>query len=1060
MYKEDELEIFDLMVKLGIDKNNDIHLAEVCFAMNLVKALTGGEGGLRRAMEVPKFKRLLELYQIDFLAAIEIIDDSMVNDFDRLFLIILRSGLLDIRNFCNHFSPMLVADWLVFYKLFPDEGKQTCMRSEVLVYIRKCALRYVSNGALLEVDPEELFHRYIEVEEVWINKLHLTCECFVAAWNAVFYMDMSEKKVKATGRVARAIKSYRKSYVPLTKLLSDVLDVKRDKRYLEKAVNPWAYVQRVKRLPVEMGVSVEETLFEKSAFFLKDEQPTDIIRAAFYPKSRNDSALECSLLLRWFPIKISEYQHVLIVNPSPDFILQWENDAGKKACITTYAVVDETVAALYKEEFPNRSFVPFSEVQILGKMDYILLICRDLPIETLKILLHVLDLAKNVRSHIFAILPNALFDSSKPFVEEMLAQTGCRIKDITILPPTITNSSPRKKVWVRFLKTDEKCFETDVTIFSSKATIRESVVRMTVLDEHCTINWKMFLNSSQTLLSAQKSALEVRKNSTELVMHRRSAERYDFSKEIKICYTIQSGRKGRYAGKAYYCAILRDDEANRQIGKRLTDIIEKGLRAKTVQEVLSSIEWVAFDERVTQHIVGDIQSFYAGAMDTLSLKTLWFCCRDMLLKKNNYDEELAKELFCSGDQQLAGLCPGVASASGYLDKMANLFGSEPAGVQLKYWRLLELIISIAVERGYLRYNQLSAIVHTFSAKATQEQQEVRNALVKKTFSIEEEEKILQFICAETKIQFGPRLAKRYEAESWCLAGGIRLFTGMAVRELCALTWSDFVQIESVKAYQLLITKFVSSNGTFDTQTKPGDWKKFRRIPLVPVLAEMLLERKRYLQLVCSCSEEALAEQPIILAKEISKNEKLGSGTVFCKPRIIAEKCKRIVAAADIPEQLLSLPDESNQKVTDISKYQGDLFQSNFKYRANHTCALRRGEINYILGIEPPDTFSRNYCDYTNDLVQYAMAQKLQRWVALHSVFSFPSAGPCAQKGFLKKKKKVVYEATVGGPLFVEIQLDLDEANAGGTLEIQTDCNFGCTGDVTLFSQGGALDGKP
>lgn len=112
---------------------------------------------------------------------------------------------------------------------------------------------------------------------------------------------------------------------------------------------------------------------------------------------------------------------------------------------------------------------------------------------------------------------------------------------------------------------------------------------------------------------------------------------------------------------------------------------------------------------------------------------------------------------------------------------------------------------------------------------TEEQREVRNALTKKTFTLAEEEKMLAFICAETKIHFERRAAKRYETESVWLAGAIRLFTGMTLREVCALQWSDFVRIPQVNGYQLLVHKRLSDDGMMADDLKPEDWKRFRRV---------------------------------------------------------------------------------------------------------------------------------------------------------------------------------------------------------------------------------------
>ena len=76
-----------------------------------------------------------------------------------------------------------------------------------------------------------------------------------------------------------------------------------------------------------------------------------------------------------------------------------------------------------------------------------------------------------------------------------------------------------------------------------------------------------------------------------------------------------------------------------------------------------------------------------------------------------------------------------------------------------------------------------------------------------------------------------------------------------------------------------------------------------------------------------------------------------------------------------------MPDEKKELQTDIYMYLGDLFLSNFSTKAKNTAGLTLGELNYTIGIDAPDTFSRHYCDYSNDFVQYGIIQKLDRWTA-------------------------------------------------------------------------------
>lgn len=78
-----------------------------------------------------------------------------------------------------------------------------------------------------------------------------------------------------------------------------------------------------------------------------------------------------------------------------------------------------------------------------------------------------------------------------------------------------------------------------------------------------------------------------------------------------------------------------------------------------------------------------------------------------------------------------------------------------------------------------------------------------------------------------------------------------------------------------------------------------------------------------------------------------------------------------------------LPDAKNDLVTDFNCYHGDIFLSNFRHKANHLAFMTMGEICYMVGVNAPDTFSRHYCDYTNDYLQKEIVQKLCRWESVY-----------------------------------------------------------------------------
>ena len=782
---------------------------------------------------------------------------------------------------------------------------------------------------------------------------------------------------------------------------------------------------------------------------MRNEAPTDVIRSLFYPKSANDSSFECSFLYAQFRYLVTskgQHSRILIVHPSPDFIVKWITDQTvSNHCTTYFAVPNQIFAELYHYQFPKEYFISFSEISGLAPVEFVLLTPRSTPPTAMESLLSVFDICVDY-AYVLALLPNTLLDNNAHHIHERLQKNQFRCERLILLPPAAFASTPRKKTLFYFKRDD--CVTCPQSFPAYKMTCWPDG-DYCVSKEYWPIQQDIFFDSGRTIRSLFNHAV-IEKNRPETMEdqeRRDSANCYSFSNEIIIHYVIIPNRKNRFAGKAYYCESHIAEESSRKRGRRLTEIIEKGLRAHTEAEVIQRIETVPFDPRVEPYIVADLCATYANRMNELSMKSLWFCCRPRLLKHREYQEETAIKIFCGDVQTLSILCPEQATLSDYCAGMEQLFGHESKSVQLMFWRQLNLILQIAVHSRYIRFNPIAQFLRELSTQATEEQREVRNALTKKTFTTTEELDMLAFLFGEITPLSGALPVKRYVAQSIWLAGAIRLFTGMSVREVCALTWKDFVQIQGTDIYQFHVTKFVNEEGILVNHLAKGDLKKLRRIPLAPFLTAMLLERYTYLEE--RFPGHPIKEHPIILQEEI---QKVSDKEVprFSRPRYVGKKCKEMVEAANIPEQFLLLPDAEGDVMTDIFKYQGDIFQSNFKYRANHTCALTRGELNYILGLEPPDTFSRHYCDYTNDLIQYAISKKLERWVSdcpiLESYFS--SENVQCHDDF--HNETIV--PSQGRVASADALIKIDSTDGNCTVDIFVDCNFGYEGSVTFYKE--------
>ena len=148
----------------------------------------------------------------------------------------------------------------------------------------------------------------------------------------------------------------------------------------------------------------------------------------------------------------------------------------------------------------------------------------------------------------------------------------------------------------------------------------------------------------------------------------------------------------------------------------------------------------------------------------------------------------------------------------YRNAMQSVIPEDSLAV-VKYWQQLNIIMRVAEESNYIQVNPIPALLPEISNRASKELRNLRNMLTKKTFTFEEEARILAYVREESDADFGPRKALRFEEDSTLLLGPIQLFTGMSTREVCALTWDDFENIPGLKVYRLLVYKYLSDEGT-------------------------------------------------------------------------------------------------------------------------------------------------------------------------------------------------------------------------------------------------------
>lgn len=880
----------------------------------------------------------------------------------------------------------------------------------------------------------EIHHSY----ERSLSVLHITeYNQLEMIWRAVFESKLRPTPVSVNGSIHKVKKLYSKFYATYNQLLEDYATVKLSHLYFSRPpLNPWLTYNRSKFSNIETGISVAESLFNTGAYELKDERPLDMVNSLFYSTSnRNDSAFELCFLASHFYSAVDQDEEVLIINPSPDFISYWKNNCSDRK--TTFAVPNKTISDLYNYQFSEKRFISFAEIEDSDELfDAVLIMSRDW--------MNVDDLIPYtcVASHalIYAVLPNAWLDGyyeDDSSVKKVLF--GDRsIQEIILLDSSVTNTAPRKKCLV-IMREEQPEEQHSLRIYSSIYNAETQC--FCIQKESSQIDQASFVESFLSIISL-KHKLE---NPDTETSRYKAAQIYDFSSEIKIHYSVIPGRKNRYAGMATFREILDSEQKKtRSLGKRLSERIEKGLRAVTEAAVVRQIETrIPYDERVQPYIISEIIRVYGERMTSVSLKTMWFVLRPYLLQRKGYDDALCKKMFDPEISILDQLYIETAKEEDYKRAVGMLVDEDNLTGAMPYWHQLNLLFLAIISRSYYNANPISELYSELKKTATIEQQEVRNALTKKSFTEAEIRRIHSYF-AETDAK-GRNLCV---LDSFRLAVLIRFYTGMDLREICALTWSDFVRIPRTEHYQLCISKFVTPMGELTTDCNNAV-NKFRRVPLHPFVAELILEYRRQLQVEGSKIEDE-GRMPIILPKEKSKKREK---VLFCKPTAVSAACKELLREVDIPEQILILPDENGQDiVTDIYKYYGDIFRSNFKYYANHICKLRRGEINYILGINAPDTFSKHYCDYLNDSVQDGMIRKLKRWDIIYDNgdLMLPKTWKhiVSERGDMQKIGSYINRNSAD-TILIEVS---DSQN--GTIDLDVVCKRGFTCDIAVYSERG------
>jgi hypothetical protein len=918
-------------------------------------------------------------------------------------------------------------DWNTLRKVFPERNVENLLYALYLILERTAEYPF-GETAFTSPTIRQIYEKDADVFAL----IGLSTEEYERCWRAVHFLPLAEPICKPSNKTKKAIKQYDAVNVPRPQLLSDINTLLEAEITGTVAPSPWKTGSgKVGKKGIEKGLTDDEELYRTAARSIMHEPITDVIQAAFYD-NRDDAKIECSFIFQEFSRWLHGDMRVLIVNPSPNFIAYWDENA-LPGIHTTCAVTDDTIAALYARAYPDYTFVPITDAsQFRYKFDRVLILARDMPLGALYATLN----AAKPSARIMAFLPETAITLPSESVVPHIAAQNMSILRIFRIPTGITGSKPRKKVLLYAAFGEfAHCELYDCSVYTGNLVVEKRYRPIP----------REWLNGT---LTTQQMIDEYEKRTKGTAVHSPNEPRIrKISKEINLYYTVQE-KRGKIIGRARYRAILTDEDKGKKRGDNLSGApVERGLHVKSMDELLPALDKVPFYPVINPSIKQDIDRCYRGRFHEMSLKTIWICCYGTLSDKVTYDHEIA-ELLLNGP--MGSLLPHSADVDAFRHELEPLL-TPTARTGRKYWQQLNLIMQTAVAEGYLQQNPIAAYwTELQKNRASEGVEEVRAAQTRKFLYHQEIMKMIAFLREEIVPAGQTKKVKRYVAESKWFAGLFELFADIKISESSLLTWGDICQIADLPMYSVWITKQQDDNGNVRNYETYQKRDKYRCTPLDQLLYEMLMERYRYLQDTYHLTIKQLTNKPIILETEPAKRYFAKKNGLHIS-RTNARKARSAwLQKAEIPKDLVTLHDKGTVYDTDLNEYGGELLRTTYQHYANHLCGFHNGELCYVAGRKAPDVFSDNYCEYSDDEIQAQMICKLNRWT---STYRDTPAGTTTSHRYEETICRTATDIALAPPgklAAINMVLRLPAEKQAEQLKVTIDSKYGFCGEIVAY----------
>ncbi len=708
----------------------------------------------------------------------------------------------------------------------------------------------------------------------------------------------------------------------------------------------------------------------------------DAVCAAYLNNELNDILLENCVIFYKFsstlPVGKKDPLSVLIISPNPFFVKKWFLDESLEHVNVVFAMENPDICDTFKSRYKKYSGLVFltleelpSYLRVNKSPDYSMLFANRLSNLTELVTL-LKDNAKGTH-HLTCFGADSTIVTAGRDYENLWENVI--IESVTLLPSGILNATPpQRKMIVQaeygYLSASPESY---IDIFSYSLCNEETQflrkkAYIAKIDAH-------FFESGNGSIRDAYRRQEIQAYA-KTALKRKRAEKYQFSNEITINYTVSNeiGKPDLYRAEAYIRRPFFENGMTKNGEKILESVFRK--RSVTKDKIEEWIEDVyPYEIRLrgqwkgasVQQVVGPVfRNAYSGK--PLSLKTFLYLYPEI-------SEGLAKV----GRDRLLEIARGDLGAERLdqltqefiLDELDKMYSQDESGRELQQATYaLSFLFDCAVKEKQCQDNPIKSLFQTQRWQKTQIRI-IRSNLAKKSFTPQE----AQFVVK--------RLTEKKGGQPRGILVGllIRFLMGLDSNIVSALKWKDFREVgefsESYRFYQLSVRRQLSNDGTSLQPFQKA--YSYRILPCPKMLANFLLAEKIRQTEDMHLSEDGLLELPIV--QEAGKKESAGVQQAV-PPTRLSKAGKKLIQQMHLPENLIEIPNDANGTVeSNLAFYGGDLFSSNFRHYCMSLCGFDEGEYAYWNGSQAPSTFSRNYCDYANPASQLILLCKIERWIS-------------------------------------------------------------------------------